>query len=211
MDTENKKDKEDKEDKEEDSWQPVRSPRVAQVGRAVEIVAVSTRPIFPTLSLTDEVPSLGFFYSDTPSCGDDLQVLLWSKFLSGLGCCEQKDKNGESISFDPNYKYIHSYIYIIYILYIFWYICRQIIDKRFRSHSPKKVGCLSSSTPFSRLAGGSRQDRFVVSTASHPCCTLAARCIGCMLFSFTASLPKEFQSLCMKDSSGQIPTQKNTA
>ena len=52
MDTENKKDKEDKEDKEEDSWQPVRSPRVAQVGRAVEIVAVSTRPIFPTLSLT---------------------------------------------------------------------------------------------------------------------------------------------------------------
>ena len=107
--------------------------------------------------------------------------------------------------------FIHIYIYIIYILYIFWYICRQIIDKRFRSHSPKKVGCLSSSTPFSRLAGGSRQDRFVVSTASHPCCTLAARCIGCMLFSFTASLPKEFQSLCMKDSSGQIPTQKNTA
>ena len=92
-------------------------------------------------------------------------------------------------------------------------ICRQIIDKRFRSHSPKKVGFLSSSTPFSRLAGGSRQDRFVVSTAClNPCCTLAVSVYRVYALSrFTASLPKSFRLCAWKIFSWTDSNPKKTA
>ena len=62
MDNENKEDKENQEETEDVTSQPVRSPRVAQVGKGGDRRSLK-KPIFPTFSLR-------------PSCGDDLQVLL---------------------------------------------------------------------------------------------------------------------------------------